>query len=125
MDLIDAAGSLIQSELGLPYAGQEPQNKDSIPAGGLVIIERIGGGMTQFGRTDSPWLQFTVLANSKKKAFDLIRDIRALWAGPRSRVGDFFVYRIAEVLSIEEASLASDPFYRVRCAFEFKTNHIT
>ena len=125
MDLIDATGSLILSDLGLPYAGQEPQNKDSIPAAGLVIIERVGGGMTQYGRTDSPWLQFTVLANSKKKAFDLIHDVRALWAKPRSRVGDLFVYGIDEVLNVEEASLTSDPFYRVRCSFKFHVKGLT
>ena len=71
MDLIDACGQTLKAALGLPYAGQEPQNKDSIPSSGLVIIERVGGSMTQFGRSDQPWIQFTVLAAVSFPLFSL------------------------------------------------------
>lgn len=117
-DIIDGIGQILQAELNMPYAGQEPQDKDGIPTSGLAIIERVGGGMSAHARSDRPWVQFTVLAQSKKKAHDMLRRIRLLMAEPRVNVGGFFVYGAREVLNPEEASLPSDPFYRARCAFE-------
>lgn len=119
IDLIDACGNEIEAFLGVPYAGQEPQDKDGIPQAGLVIVERIGGGMSDRGRSDRPWIQFTVLASSKKRAWDQLRRIRKFWSTPRSTVGPHFVYGISEVSRPEEASLASDPFFRVRVTFKF------
>lgn len=119
MDLIDAAGQSVAPILGCGYAGQEPQDKDGIPSNGLVIVERVGGGMTSLGRSDSPWLQFTVLAQSKKRAWDMLRQVREHWSKPRSQIGPYFIYGVREVLNPEDASLTSDPFYRVRCSFEF------
>ena len=118
VDLIDGYGSLILKALGVSYGGQEPQDKDTIPTSGFVIVERLGGSMTAQARSDRPWVQFTVLHQSKKKAFDLVRDIRRLVAEPRSSVGDLFVYGTREALGVEEASLTSDPFYRVRFTLE-------
>lgn len=119
MDLIDSCGQAVAAHLGCGYAGQEPQNKDMIPAAGVVVIERIGGGMAQFGRADTPWVQFTVLARTKKQAWDMLREIRALWAQPRTQIAGHFIYGVAEVLNPENANLPSDPFYRVRCTFSF------
>ena len=122
MDLIDACGQTLKAALGLPYAGQEPQNKDSVPGSGLVIIERVGGSMTQFARSDQPWIQFTVLASSKKKAWDLLRRVRGVWGEPHTQVGPVFTRGVTEVLAPEDASLVADPFYRVRCAYRFDVN---
>lgn len=119
IDLIDAAGQETSNLLGCGYAGQEPQNKDGVSADGLVIVERIGGQMNPRGVADSPWIQFTVLAQSKKQAWDRLRRLRAFWGQPRVTVGPFFCYGISEVLAPEDASLQSDPFYRVRCSFRF------
>lgn len=118
-DLIDACGYEIEAYLGVSYAGQEPQDKDGIPSRGLVIVERIGGGMSGRGRSDRSWIQFTVLASSKKRAWDQIRRVRKFWSAPRVTVGPYFVYGIREVSNPEDASLTSDPFYRVRVTFEF------
>lgn len=118
-DIIDALGAEITSLLGCGYAGQEPQDKDGIPQNGLVVIERIGGQMSLRGRSDSPWIQFTVLGASKKKAWDQLRQVREFFACPRVKVGSFFVYGVEEVIAPTEASLAADPFYRVRCSFRF------
>lgn len=119
MDLIDACGQEITALLGCGYAGQEPQGKDKIPAAGLVIVERIGGGMDARAVGDRPWIQFTILAQSKKTAWDKLRIIRNHWAKPRSTIGPYFVYGVQEVSNPEDASLSSDPFYRVRSTFEF------
>lgn len=119
MDLIDACGQSVADLLGCGYAGQEPQNKDSIPESGLIIVERIGGGMRPHGRSDSPWIQFTVLAASKKRAWAQIKRVREHWAKPRTTLADHFIYRITERLLPEDATLTADPFYRVRVTFEF------
>lgn len=121
MDLIDACGQEVAALLECGYAGQEPQGKDKIPAAGLVIVERVGGGMDVFGIGDHPWIQFTVLAQSKKQAWDRLRRVRRLWAAPRVRVGDYSLLNVQEVSNPEDASLPSDPFYRVRTTFEFHT----
>ena len=118
-DLIDAAGEAVADLLGCGYAGQEPQDKDGVPAEGLVIVERIGGGMDGYGIGDHPWIQFTVLAQSKKEAWDQIRRVRQFWAQPRVKLGDYSLLGIQEVLNPEDASLTADPFYRVRVTFEF------
>lgn len=121
MDLIEAAGEAVADLLGCPFAGQEPQNRDGIPANGLVIVERVGGQMGPKAVTDSPWIQFTVLAASKKKAWDRLRRVRQFWATPRTALGPFFLYGVREALAPEDANLPNDPFYRVRVTFEFHT----
>lgn len=117
MDLIDAAGQSVAALLDCCYAGQEPQN--GISSAGIVIVERIGGGMSQHGISDKAWIQFTVLATSKKRAWDAIRRVRSHWAQPRTHLGDFFLHGVTERLKPEDASLTADPFYRVRVTFEF------
>lgn len=118
-DIIDACGQEVADLLDCGYAGQEPQDRDTIPSGGLVIVERVGGSMTQYARSDRPWLQFTVLASSKKQAWDHLRRVREHWGKPVSQVGSLFVYGVEEVLAPEDASLPADPFYRVRASYRF------
>lgn len=121
-DLISAVGEAVSEHLGVGWAGQEPQDRDHIPSSGLLIVERVGGGMTRHGRTDRPWIQFTILATSKKRAWDRLREVRKYWSAPRAQVGDHFIYNIREVLNPEDASLTADPFYRVRVSFAFHTS---
>ena len=80
-DLIDSLGELLEKELGVRYAGQEPQDKSDLD-GQLVVLERIGGTGEALGRSDHPWIQFTALAHTKKRASDLLRDVRALVLRP-------------------------------------------
>lgn len=123
-DLISAVGEAVSQHLGMEWAGQEPQDRDRISPSGLLIVERVGGGMTRYGRTDRPWIQFTILATSKKRAWDRLREVREYWSVPRARVGDHFIYNIREVLNPEDASLTADPFYRVRVSFAFHISYL-
>lgn len=118
MDIIDALGQSILAELGVPYAGQEPQDKTSL-SGKLVIIERDGGVMSPFGRSDKPWIRFTTLANTKKGASDLLMEVRQHVSRPRTRFGDIFVYGVEEQFGPENATAQRDAFYRFRATIEF------
>nr|DAN91438.1 MAG TPA: hypothetical protein [Caudoviricetes sp.] len=117
-DFIDTLGVQLKDTLGVDYAGQEPQNKDDI-AGDLVIIQRLGGLGSQYGRSDRPWIQFTALSHTKQGAADLLREVRRLMFQPKSTLGDYYVYRVTEALPPEGATLPRDPFYRYRATFEF------
>lgn len=118
MDIIDALGQLIHAELGVPYAGQEPQEKTTI-SGKLVIIERDGGLMSAKGRSDRPWIRFVAIAPTKKGASDLLNAVRQLVSRPRTRLGNLFVYGVEEQFGPEHASAQRDPFYRYRATIEF------
>lgn len=117
-DIIDGLGGILQNALGVGYSGQEPQDKTAL-TGELVIMERIGGFAGMYARDDAPWIQFTVLAQTKKRASDLLRAIRGVVMEPRTRVGDLYIYRVTEVLAPENATALRDPFYRYRTTFEF------
>lgn len=124
MDIVTALGQLIVDELGVPYAGQEPQDKTSL-AGNLVIIERDGGPMSPKGRSDKPWIRFTVLSHTKKGASDLLLAVRKQVTRPRTRLGDLFLYGVSEQFGPENATAQRDPFYRFRATIEFHVKGLT
>lgn len=117
-DIISAVGGTIKEELGIPYAGQEPQ-EHSPTMGDMLIINRIGGTATQYGRKDRPWVQFTAIGHTKKGAYDLLKRVRQWALAPRTHLGPLFVYSVSEALPLENATAQRDTFYRYRVTFEY------
>ena len=119
VDFIGALGALLTASTGVEWAGQEPQDKETVTS--LILIERVTGvGVaSEYGRSDRPWVELTAVGPTKKTAYDLMLQIRRTVVAPRTWLGNIYQYSVEEVLSMERSTAQRDPFYRYRTTFEF------